>query len=71
MICYVFWGQKKFSAILVDQIQEIYRLQDVDINDRHIELIVRQMLRKVRIVDGGESDFLIGDRVDLYSFPNC
>jgi DNA-directed RNA polymerase subunit beta' len=49
---------------LVDQIQELYRLQGQDINDRHIELIVRQMLRKVRIIEGGDSDFLIGDRVD-------
>src|SRR6185295_3296567 len=41
---------------------------DVDINDRHIELIVRQMLRKIRIVESGESDFLIGDRVDAIHF---
>ncbi|KKR96903.1 MAG: DNA-directed RNA polymerase subunit beta' [candidate division TM6 bacterium GW2011_GWE2_41_16] len=49
---------------IVDRIQEIYRLQGVDINDRHIELIVKQMIRKVRIVDPGDTDFLIGDRVD-------
>lgn len=61
-------GPEKVQRYLVDQIQEIYRLQDVDINDRHIELIVRQMLRKVRIVEGGESDFLIGDRVDFIHF---
>ena len=53
---------------LVNQIQEIYRLQGIDINDRHIELIVRQMLRKVRIVDPGDTDFLIGDRVDRIHF---
>lgn len=47
-----------------DQVQAIYRLQGVDINDRHIELIVRQMMRKVRIIDPGNSDFSIGDRID-------
>jgi DNA-directed RNA polymerase subunit beta' len=53
---------------LVAKIQEIYRLQGVDINDRHIELIVRQMIRKVRVVDAGDSDFLVGDRVDRLHF---
>jgi len=57
-------GPDKVQRYLVDQIQEIYRLQGQDINDRHIELIVRQMLRKVRVVDSGDSDFLVGDRVD-------
>ena len=53
---------------IVDQIQQIYRLQGIDINDRHIELIVRQMLRKVRVVDAGDTDFLISDRVDRVHF---
>ena len=44
-------GPEMVQRYLVDQIQEIYRLQGIDINDRHIELIVRQMLRKVRVVD--------------------
>ena len=57
-------GPDMVQRYLVDQIQQIYRLQGIDINDRHIELIVRQMLRKVRIVDAGDTDFLIGDRVD-------
>ena len=61
-------GSDKVQRYLVDEIQEIYRLQGQDINDRHIELIVRQMLRKVRVVDGGESEFLIGDRVDYIHF---
>jgi len=52
----------------VDQIQIIYRLHGVDIDDRHIEIIVRQMLRKVRIVDSGDSKFLIGDRIDRIHF---
>jgi DNA-directed RNA polymerase subunit beta' len=61
-------GSDKVQRYLVDEIQEIYRLQGQDINDRHIELIVRQMLRKVRVIDGGDSDFLIGDRVDYIHF---
>jgi DNA-directed RNA polymerase subunit beta' len=55
---------------LVDQIQVIYRLQGIDINDRHIELIARQMLRKVRVVEPGETNFLIGDRVDKIHLKN-
>lgn len=61
-------GPDMLQKYLVNQIQQIYRLQGIDINDRHIELIVRQMLRKVRIVDPGDSDFLIGDRVDRIHF---
>ena len=61
-------GSDRVQRYLVDEIQEIYRLQGQDINDRHIELIVRQMLRKIRVIDGGESEFLIGDRVDYIHF---
>lgn len=61
-------GPDVVQRYLVNQIQEIYRLQGIDINDRHIELIVRQMMRKVRIVESGDSDFLIGDRVDRIHF---
>ena len=61
-------GPDMVQRYLVDQIQQIYRLQGIDINDRHIELIVRQMLRKVRVVDAGDTDFLIGDRVDRVHF---
>jgi DNA-directed RNA polymerase subunit beta' len=61
-------GLEVLQRYLVDRIQEIYRLQGVDINDRHIELIVRQMLRKVRIVDSGDTSFLVGDRVDRIHF---
>jgi DNA-directed RNA polymerase subunit beta' len=61
-------GPQVLQKYLVDRIQEIYRLQGVDINDRHIELIVRQMVRKVRVVDPGESEFLVGDRVDSIHF---
>jgi DNA-directed RNA polymerase subunit beta' len=61
-------GPDVVQKYLVDQIQEIYRLQGIDINDRHIELIVRQMMRKVRIVDAGDTDFLIGDKIDKIHF---
>lgn len=57
-------GPDALQRHLVDQIQGIYRVQGIDINDRHIELIVRQMLRKVRVTDPGDTEFLIGDRVD-------
>ena len=68
MMFYEFLDLMLYRRYLVDQIQEIYRLQGIDINDRHIELIVRQMMRKVRIVDSGDTDFLIGDRVDRIHF---
>lgn len=61
-------GPEMVQRYLVDQIQQIYSLQGIIINDRHIELIVRQMLRKVRIVDPGDTDFLIGDRADRVHF---
>jgi DNA-directed RNA polymerase subunit beta' len=61
-------GPDMVQNYLVDQIQQIYRLTGVEINDRHIEIIVRQMMRKVRIVEAGDSDFLIGDRVDRIHF---
>ncbi len=61
-------GPETLQKYLLDQIQIIYRLQGIDINDRHIELIIRQMLRKVRITDAGDTDFLVGDRVDKIHF---
>jgi DNA-directed RNA polymerase subunit beta' len=61
-------GEKALANYLVDEIQEVYRLQGVRINDKHIETIVRQMLRKVRIKDPGDSNFLIDDQVDREEF---
>jgi DNA-directed RNA polymerase subunit beta' len=63
-------GPDVVQKYLVDQIQQIYRLTGIDINDRHIELIVRQMMRKVRIIESGDSDFLIGDRIDRIHFAS-
>ncbi len=59
-------GPDEVQKYLVREIQEIYALQGVDINDKHIELIVRQMLRKVRIVEPGDTKFVAGDRVDKF-----
>jgi DNA-directed RNA polymerase subunit beta' len=60
-------GEKELSAYLTNEIQEVYRLQGVNINDKHIEVIVRQMLRKVEIVDAGDSRFLAGEQVEKFS----
>ncbi|MFA5074572.1 MAG: DNA-directed RNA polymerase subunit beta' [Candidatus Babeliales bacterium] len=57
-------GSDELQKYLVKEVQEIYRLQGVEINDKHIELIVRQMLRKVQIIDAGDTNFSVGDKVD-------
>ena len=57
-------GVEELAAYLVNEIQEVYRLQGVNINDKHIEVIVRQMLQKVDITDPGDTDFLTGEQVD-------
>ena len=57
-------GVEELAAYLVNEIQEVYRLQGVNINDKHIEVIVRQMLQKVDITDAGDTDFLSGEQVD-------
>ncbi len=59
-------GVEELAAYLVNEIQEVYRLQGVAINDKHIEVIVRQMLQKVDIVDPGDTEFLAGEQVDQY-----
>jgi DNA-directed RNA polymerase subunit beta' len=55
---------------LVDEVQEVYRLQGVNINDKHIEVIVRQMLRWVRIKDVGDTDFLLEEQVDRFRYED-
>ena len=57
-------GVEELAAYLVNEIQEVYRLQGVSINDKHIEVIVRQMLQKVDVVDPGDTDFLSGEQID-------
>ncbi len=61
-------GLEELAKFLVNEAQEIYRLQGVKINDKHIEVIVRQMLSKVRVVDIGDSKFIAGDSVDRFEF---
>ena len=61
-------GDKELARFLVDEIQEVYRLQGVRINDKHIEVIVRQMLRRVKITDPWDTNFLIGQSVEKWVF---
>jgi DNA-directed RNA polymerase subunit beta' len=61
-------GEKALHAYLVNEIQEVYRLQGVNINDKHIEVIVRQMMRWVKIEDVGDTEFLIDEQVDRFRF---
>ena len=61
-------GDKELAKYLVDEIQEVYRLQGVKINDKHIEVIVRQMLKRVKIKDVGDTEFLAGEQVEKAIF---
>ncbi|MBU4458072.1 MAG: DNA-directed RNA polymerase subunit beta' [Candidatus Omnitrophica bacterium] len=61
-------GEKRLQEYLVNEVQEVYRLQGVRINDKHIEIIVKQMLKKIRIEDPGDTDFLAGMQVDKTVF---
>ena len=61
-------GPKELQKYLVDEVQDVYRLQGVSINDKHIEIIVRQMLRKVRVEESGDTEFLAGSQVNKHVF---
>ncbi len=61
-------GESELQAYLVREIQEVYRLQGVNINDKHIEVIVRQMMRWVKIEEVGDTDFIIDEQVDKFRF---
>jgi DNA-directed RNA polymerase subunit beta' len=61
-------GTQELQEHLVNEVQEVYRLQGVTINDKHIEIIVRQMLRKVRITEPGDTQFLWGEQIDKIAF---
>ena len=63
-------GPTEVQDYLVNEIQEVYRLQGVKINDKHIEVIVRQMMQKVIIVDSGDTSFLQDEKVDKLVFSN-
>ena len=61
-------GIKDTARYLLNEIQEVYRLQGVRINDKHIEIIIRQMMKKVRILEPGDTEFVVGELVDKYVF---
>ncbi|MGI8965169.1 MAG: DNA-directed RNA polymerase subunit beta', partial [Limisphaerales bacterium] len=63
-------GPQELQEQLVNEVQEVYRLQGVTINDKHIEIIVRQMLRKIRITEPGDTLFLWGEQIDKIEFDN-
>jgi DNA-directed RNA polymerase subunit beta' len=61
-------GERALAKYMVDEIQEVYRLQGVRINDKHIEVIVRQMLRRVTVTDPGDTNFLVDEQVEKHIF---
>ena len=61
-------GEKELARYLVDEVQEVYRLQGVKINDKHMEVIVRQMLRRVRITNPGDTVFIADEQVERFRF---
>lgn len=61
-------GENALQRFLVDEVQEVYRMQGVNINDKHIGVIIRQMMRKVEIADVGDTHFIFGQQVDKYVF---
>ncbi|MEB3702731.1 DNA-directed RNA polymerase subunit beta' [Candidatus Bealeia paramacronuclearis] len=63
-------GIEALAQYLINEIQEVYRLQGVPINDKHIEVIVRQMMQKIEIIDAGETTFLVGEQVDRADFED-
>jgi DNA-directed RNA polymerase subunit beta' len=64
-------GVDGVRAYLVTEVQKVYRLQGVDINDKHLEIIVKQMLRKVKVEEAGDSDMLPGSLIDVTEFKNA
>jgi len=61
-------GAQELQEHLVNEVQNVYRMQGVEINDKHVEIIIRQMLRKVKISEPGDTDFLWGDQLDRTTF---
>jgi DNA-directed RNA polymerase subunit beta' len=64
-------GEVALARYLVDEVQEVYRLQGVRINDKHIEVIVRQMMRRVKITEVGDTDFIVEEQVDRIVFEDA
>ena len=63
-------GEKELARYLLDEVQEVYRLQGVPINDKHIEVIIRQMLRWVRVADAGDTEMLSGEQIEKHVFDD-
>merc|ERR1712051_919505 len=61
-------GKEEFAKYMIDEVQQVYKLQGVRINNKHIEVILKQMLKKVEITDPGETTFIIGEQVDKEVF---
>ena len=61
-------GAQELQRYLVNEIQMVYRAQGVEINDKHIEIIIRQMMQKIRVKDSGDSDYLPGEQIDRFAF---
>ncbi len=61
-------GPNELQRYLVDEVQKVYRLQGVAINDKHIEVVARQMMKKLKIEDAGDTEFLVGEQVDKLNF---
>ena len=63
-------GVRAVQDYMIQEVQRVYRLQGVEINDKHIEVIVRQMLQKIRVEEAGDTDFLPGTQVDILDFED-
>ncbi|MBU1172078.1 MAG: DNA-directed RNA polymerase subunit beta' [Proteobacteria bacterium] len=63
-------GEVALASYLVDEVQQVYRLQGVRINDKHIEVIVRQMMKRVKIIEAGDTDFIAEEQVDRQRFAD-
>ena len=61
-------GEKELARYLVDEVQEVYRLQGVKINDKHMEVIIRQMLRRVKVLEPGDTTFIADEKIERYRF---
>lgn len=64
-------GEIELAKYLLNEVQEVYRLQGVKINDKHIEVIVRQMMRMIKVVDPGDTDFIIDEQVERKAFESA
>ena len=64
-------GPKALTAYLVDEVQAVYRLQGVSINDKHIELIVRQMLKKAEVLEAGDTNYITGEQVEIFELEEA